>query len=1175
MKKRSLIPFIVAVASLGAALWLLRHQKPADHLIYYAAQLEERLHARLHEVDTLLANPAFLPHLRAGHYDAIADRELALCLYEKDSLIYYTTPLIPCPSPSEITGKSGIHEIEENFYYLQQENMELEGTSYTLVAAVPIFRTFPVKNAKVDSYFPLAGGFPGGLKWQSKESQAPVRDPGGFILGYLQNERLVAPPPVRAVFLLLLFFGMGGLIAAGISGTFRLGARLPFWVGILLIITQVGVFRLLFWELIASFPIEWLDPLKQSTGLFRVADWWIFDLLLYWISWFSYRRQPSPVFFSRYPLAGASTYYLLASLPLVIMAALIRHITLYTELNLDFSDLFHFRPAGFLAVIGALLPAIPFYLFSQWVVLKTRQLELSSKGRLLSASSGLLLIALSAPGLNLPLLPALLAGIIFITLLDLFADYRRQSLTWLIIWLVFFSAFTAVMFFKYYIDRSVMQMEVVAKDLLETGDPAAESQLIRLAETLAFKEGAAASTHLREDELETSLYREWSHNAHLGLHYTFSILELPASHFASGRLPAHSKRISDKLILLPSGNYQLSIPTGPEEEGQIIVQVQPHSRHHLTVSNQLAGPKMQAAALDYAVFMGGTLVRRQGTPADQWAREIQPPPPGQFKYRLSSVRADLLYTGAGGEKLVLGKSMRGYARPLALFSFLFVVLLLIVLLFAAVLMSRQGRWPFSQKTSLRYRLQLAFIALIIGAFVLIGIVTAGSFRRSFRNQYNERLGEKINAVIKDFQREVDAAWEGKRTPWQRLAQQLSETHQTDIGIYHPDGVLAGSSDPYLYRHGLMPQRVPPAARRSAQGNRSNLYVLNVHTGNLDYRTAFVPIETTRLQAPLFVGIPFLSQEGVRSQDLYALIGTLINVYVFMLLAASSIAIVVANSITQPLDRIGEKLQKLRLGRNEPLEWNSDDEIGQLVEAYNDMIAKLEKRTEALRRSEREGAWREMARQVAHEIKNPLTPMKLSIQHLQRASKADPERGAGLIHRVSQTLVEQIESLSQIASEFSSFAQMPEARNESFLLNELLRSAFDLFDNNSAHDAALLLHLPERELIVRSDKSQMLRVFNNLLKNAIQAIPPDQEGRIVVMLSDLQNKALLEVRDNGSGIPEAMQPKVFYPNFTTKSSGMGLGLAMCKNIVEQTGGRIYFETEEGVGTTFFVEIPLAE
>ena len=240
-----------------------------------------------------------------------------------------------------------------------------------------------------------------------------------------------------------------------------------------------------------------------------------------------------------------------------------------------------------------------------------------------------------------------------------------------------------------------------------------------------------------------------------------------------------------------------------------------------------------------------------------------------------------------------------------------------------------------------------------------------------------------------------------------------------------------------------------------------------------------------------------------------------------------------------------------------------------------MIAKLEESAQKLRQSEREGAWREMAKQVAHEIKNPLTPMKLSIQYLQHAQRSDPERAAALIERVSKTLIEQIDGLAHIATEFSNFAKMPKAQNEQLVLNEVVTSVYSLFTEHQEPAEGIRLLLPELPVTAFTDKKQLVRVLTNLVKNAQQAIPEGRSGRIAIELYQQNSSSIVKVSDNGTGIPEEVQPKVFQPNFTTKSSGMGLGLAMCKEIIEAAGGRLYFETVKDVGTDFFVELPVVE
>lgn len=305
------------------------------------------------------------------------------------------------------------------------------------------------------------------------------------------------------------------------------------------------------------------------------------------------------------------------------------------------------------------------------------------------------------------------------------------------------------------------------------------------------------------------------------------------------------------------------------------------------------------------------------------------------------------------------------------------------------------------------------------------------------------------------------------------------------------------------------------------------------------------------------------------------IDTLITFYAFLLLMTGVLAIVIANSITKPIVKVGEKLSHLQLGHNERLEWKSQDEIGELIAQYNRMIEKLAESTEKLKQSERESAWREMAKQVAHEIKNPLTPMKLSIQYLMHTAKANPQEVQPMLQRVAQTIIEQIDGLTRIAAEFSNFAKMPKPDNAHFILNDAVQSAFNLFAEKPEANTELHLQLPEQALSVFADRDQIIRVLNNLIKNALQAVPSGQSSTIEVKLSAQEGQALMQVRDNGCGILPEMRDKVFQPNFTTKSSGTGLGLAMCKNIVEAADGRIWFESEVNKGTTFFVELPIAQ
>lgn len=229
--------------------------------------------------------------------------------------------------------------------------------------------------------------------------------------------------------------------------------------------------------------------------------------------------------------------------------------------------------------------------------------------------------------------------------------------------------------------------------------------------------------------------------------------------------------------------------------------------------------------------------------------------------------------------------------------------------------------------------------------------------------------------------------------------------------------------------------------------------------------------------------------------------------------------------------------------------------------------------ELLARNERELAWREMARQVAHEIKNPLTPMKLNIQQLQRARSANDPRFDEYFSRVTKTLVEQIDTLSKIATEFSNFAQIPTAKTEVFNLVETLEQAGSLFESDRQMKFSFDLK-GLKEVYLFADKEQISRALINLIKNAIQSIPPKKEGNIRVSLAVSEGYATIAIQDNGTGIPEAIRPQLFQPNFTTKTSGMGLGLAIVQKIAETFQGRVWYETAIGKGTTFYMEFPLS-
>ena len=302
------------------------------------------------------------------------------------------------------------------------------------------------------------------------------------------------------------------------------------------------------------------------------------------------------------------------------------------------------------------------------------------------------------------------------------------------------------------------------------------------------------------------------------------------------------------------------------------------------------------------------------------------------------------------------------------------------------------------------------------------------------------------------------------------------------------------------------------------------------------------------------------------------IQALLNAYVFLFLIGFSISFSLSQYIRNPLIELGKTIGEVKLTQgNKKIKWSSNDEIGGLINEYNKMIDKLEVNASMLAHVERDNAWREMAKQVAHEIKNPLTPMKLSLQHLQRSIQSRPEEAISLTQRMCETLMNQVINLQQIADEFSNFGSLPQSENKRILLNDVVEQIHDLFRNREDMDIHLIE--PIDDIGVYADKNQLIRVLNNIVKNSIQAIPENKKGYIELKLWKQDNKAIISVRDNGIGISEDQKEKIFKPSFTTKSSGSGLGLAIAANMIDSMGGTIHFKSIPDVGTEFFIELPM--
>jgi two-component system nitrogen regulation sensor histidine kinase NtrY len=247
--------------------------------------------------------------------------------------------------------------------------------------------------------------------------------------------------------------------------------------------------------------------------------------------------------------------------------------------------------------------------------------------------------------------------------------------------------------------------------------------------------------------------------------------------------------------------------------------------------------------------------------------------------------------------------------------------------------------------------------------------------------------------------------------------------------------------------------------------------------------------------------------------------------------------------------------------------NATKEIDSLVNSYNKMIDDLEDSAERLAKTEREQAWQEMAKQVAHEIKNPLTPMRLTVQSFQKNSGLKGSDQNGKLNDFCDTLIEQIDTMSNVATSFSDFATLPKTQLEKTDIVDATKKVVEIFEQNN-----ITLETSSENIFVKLDKEQWIRVMTNLIKNSIQAIPHDREPLINVKITENSKTVKVMVSDNGLGVSKINRDKIFEPKFTTKSDGMGLGLGIVRSIINSHRGKISYKSKSKKGTDFKISLP---
>lgn len=579
---------------------------------------------------------------------------------------------------------------------------------------------------------------------------------------------------------------------------------------------------------------------------------------------------------------------------------------------------------------------------------------------------------------------------------------------------------------------------------------------------------------------------------------------------------------------------------------------------------------------DYAVFQDGALQYSSGV--------FNYRNPEMFNllddvnlYQMGVVKNGFHHFAVKDEENVMVISSPPYPANyiLADIAFFFVSYLIFTLVSISVylLFFTANKLQFNYATKLQLYLNFAFFFPML----VISVIAVGFLSHSYTEDLHRQYYEKATIIRDNLNKYLDGQYNSvlNREEFINEIYNLSSATGADINIYLPNGLLMATNQPTIFEKKILTEYLHPKAYSTIIEAQENRLLQTEQVGNLNYKTAYLALrDRNRQRLQAIIAIPFFQSEEELNELIAEVFSNILIIFVVMFLIFLVISYFVSRNLTYPFKLLTQKLKSTNLESNEFMNWPAKDEIGLLVNEYNNMLFKLEASKKVLASNEKESAWREMAKQVAHEIKNPLTPMKLTLQHLLRLQGEGKLEGGAKLHKPISSLIRQVDTLSDIATSFSAFAKMPLPENKQIAFKQIVVEAVELFCNRGDVDILFKDQTPQdKELWIMGDAKLFSRVISNLIINGIQAVENDRKAEIMVGLSLEDGRVKLEIRDNGKGIDEDLREKVFLPNFSTKSEGSGLGLAIAKRGVETAGGRIWFITKVGNGTSFYLTFPL--
>jgi two-component system nitrogen regulation sensor histidine kinase NtrY len=590
----------------------------------------------------------------------------------------------------------------------------------------------------------------------------------------------------------------------------------------------------------------------------------------------------------------------------------------------------------------------------------------------------------------------------------------------------------------------------------------------------------------------------------------------------------------------------------------------------LLVDNRFA-ENFKAADYSYAIFQNDTLVSTFGTynyETEFNTQSLRAIPEGPDGMVIDGYRHILISGEPGYAALITARVYPQFylASNIAFWSLFGIVLITVALLIGIIINFRRVL-VLNYATRIQLYVFLAFIIPLVAVSITTLYWTSLSAEEDLKTEFTDKTRKLADQISPDLS--LFLAGQTDVAPLQEELMGTARLSGVDATIYSPSGHLVATNQVQIFDNLILSNLVNPEVLKKVKAKESAFIVEEI-IGKLDYNNSYRLLRSESTGEVLgILSIPFFNSGDSLDRSRIIILSNIQIVFMIIFILFTVLSFIITQWFTFPLRMITKSLSNTTLKQeNKPLNWQSNDEIGWMVQEYNRMLSNLEKSKIELARSQKESAWREMAQQVAHEIKNPLTPMKLTLQQLEMLMSAGtfPKEKAEVAVR---NLLVQLEILNEIATSFSSFARMPAPILHRTDITRLIEKTVTLYANHPG--GKVVLKPSPAGLHVMGDDQLLSRIFSNLVLNALQSGRDGEKPTVEVAVVVADGNVVVSFRDNGRGIDETLRDKVFMPHFTTKKSGSGLGLAISRQGIEQSGGSIWFETSS-TGTTFFISLP---